>query len=210
MKSRKWTLSLAVVLLVVLTTTCYLAVAAEYGSQDDPLVTLSYINDVLAPEADAKIEEIFNQKATEFDSLIDQKMASIQTEIDSQLAQLGVSGTPSDALVQAVTEAVLEQLGGEVPSSGSTGAVTNNWSVIKLTSGQSLTAEVGCELLLRFGSAQCVASGSPGLINLTSGTDLANGGNLSANNLYIVTIQGRGIRATSDATLLINGTYTIQ
>ena len=49
MKSRKWTFSLAALLLVVLMTTCYLAIAAEYGSQDDPLVTLSYINDVLAP-----------------------------------------------------------------------------------------------------------------------------------------------------------------
>ena len=92
-------------------TTCYLAIAAEYGSQDDPLVTLSYINDVLAPEAEAKIEEIFNQKADEFDSLIDQRLASIQSEIDSQLAAAGGTGTPSDALIEAVTAAVLEQLG---------------------------------------------------------------------------------------------------
>ena len=102
---------------------------------------------------------------------------------------------------------MLEQLGDGTTTGGT---VTNNWTVIRMTSGQTLTAEVGCEMLLRFGSAQCVASGSPGLINLSSGTDLANGGNLSTNNLYIVTIQGRGIQATSDATLLINGTYTIQ
>ena len=207
MKSRKWTFSLAALLLVVLMTTCYLAIAAEYGSQDDPLVTLSYINDVLAPEAEAKIEEIFNQKADEFDSLIDQRLASIQSEIDSQLAAAGGTDTPSDALIEAVTAAVLEQLGDSTTTGGT---VTNNWTVIRMTSGQTLTAEVGCEMLLRFGSAQCVASGSPGLINLSSGTDLANGGNLSTNNLYIVTIQGRGIQATSDATLLINGTYTIQ
>ncbi len=205
MKSRKWTLSLAALLLVVLMSTCYLAITAEYGSEDDPLVTLSYINDVLAPEATAKIDAIFDEKASEFDSLISSKMSSIQSEIDQKVAQ-SASSTPSDALVQAVKAAVLEELGGSAPS----GQSSSSWKVIKLENGRSLTAEVGCEILLRIGSAQCVASGSPGLINLSSGTDLSNGGSLSINNLYIVTIQGRGIRATSDATLLINGTYTIQ
>ena len=208
MKSRKWTFSLAALLLVVLMTTCYLAIAAEYGSQDDPLVTLSYINDVLAPEAEAKIDEIFERRAGEFDSLIDQKLAEIGTEIDSQLASAGASGVPSDALVEAVTDAVLDQIG-DTGAASTGGAAANSSTVIRMTSGQTLTGEVGCEILLRFGSAQCAASGSPGLINLSSGTDLANGGNLSANNLYIVTIQGHGIRATSDATLLVNGTYTI-
>lgn len=205
MKSRKWTLSLAALLLIVLMSTCYLAITAEYGSKDDPLVTLSYINDVLAPEATAKIDAIFNEKANEFDSLISSKMSSIQSEIDQKVAQ-SASSTPSDELVQAVKAAVLEELGGSAPS----GQSSNSWKVITLENGRSLTAEVGCEILLRIGSAQCVASGSPGLINLSSGTDLSNGGNLSVNNLYIVTIQGRGIRATSNATLLINGTYTIQ
>lgn len=205
MKSRKWTLSLAALLLVVLMSTCYLAITAEYGSKDDPLVTLSYINDVLAPEATAKIDAIFNEKAKEFDSLISSKMSSIQSEIDQKVAQ-SAGSTPSDELVQAVKAAVLEELGGSAPS----GQSSSSWKVIKLENGRSLTAEVGCEILLRIGSAQCVASGSPGLINLSSGTDLSNGGGLSVNNLYIVTIQGRGIRATSDATLLINGTYTIQ
>ncbi len=205
MKSRKWTLSLAALLLVVLMSTCYLAITAEYGSKDDPLVTLSYINDVLAPEATAKIDAIFDEKASEFDSLISSKMSSIQSEIDQKVAQ-SASSTPSDALVQAVKAAVLEELGGSAPS----GQSSSSWKVIKLEKGRSLTAEVGCEILLRIGSSQCVASGSPGLINLSSGTDLSNGGSLSINNLYIVTIQGRGIRATSDATLLINGTYTIQ
>ena len=204
MKSRKWTLSLAAALLVVLMATGYLAIAADYGSKDDPLVTLSYINDVLAPEATAKIEAAFAAKASEFDTLITQKMASIQSQIDQKVAEMGQTAAPSDALVEAVTSAVLQQL-------GETGgpAASNSWNVVQLTSGQALSAGVGCEILLRAGTAACVASGTPGLINLSSGTDLANGGALAANNLYIVTVQGNGVRASGAATLLVNGTYTI-
>ncbi len=194
-------------LLVTLMTTCYLAVAAEYGSKEDPLVTLSYINDVLMPEANAKINEVFDRKAAEFDGLISDKLSSIQSEVDKRVAEMGASAAPSAELVRAVTDAVLAQLGESAPG-GQTAA--NGWKVIKLENGKTLSGEVGCEILLRIGSAQCVASGSPGLINLSSGTDLSNGESLSANNLYIVTIKGRGIRATSAATLLVNGAYTIQ
>lgn len=204
MKSRKWTLMLAVVLLAVLTTTGYLAVAAEYGSKDDPLVTLSYINDVLTPEANARIDQIFSEKSAEFDTLLSQKMASIQSEIAKKVGEVGSQVQPSDELVEAVAAAVLEQMG------GTSGTEESGWTVLKLQSGKTLTAEVGCEILLRIGSAQCVASGTPGLIDLSTGGDLANGQNLSTNHLYIVTIQGRGIRASGDATILINGDYTIQ
>ncbi len=205
MKSRKWTLSLAAVLLIVLMTTGYLAITADYGSKDDPLVTLSYINDVLAPEAQKQIEAAFTANASELDALITQKMASIQSQIDQKAAEMGQTAAPSDALVEAVTAAVLEQLDG----AGAGGAESNSWKVVQLTSGQTLSGGVGCELLLRAGAAQCVASGTPGLINLSSGTDLANGGALAANNLYIVTVQGNGVRASGAATLLVNGTYTI-
>lgn len=203
MKSRKWTLPLAAVLLVALMATGYLAIAADYGSKDDPLVTLSYINDVLAPEATAQIDAAFAAKAGELDSLIAGKMASIQSLIDQKAAEMG-SAAPSDALVQAVTSAVLQQLGG-----AGTGASSNSWKVVQLTGGQKLTAGVGCEILLRSGTAQCAASGAPGLINLSSGTDLADGGALAANNLYIVTVQGNGVRAGGNVTLLVNGTYTV-
>jgi hypothetical protein len=36
--------------------------AAEYGSNDDPLVSLSYITDVLAPETLKKVDEEIDKK----------------------------------------------------------------------------------------------------------------------------------------------------
>ena len=62
MKNKKCAVWLIAVLLVVLTATGYFAIGAEYGSQDDPLVTLSYINDVLSPNTMKNIDSIFAKK----------------------------------------------------------------------------------------------------------------------------------------------------
>ena len=51
---------------------------------------------------------------------------------------------------------------------------------------------------------------SPGLVDMTAGTTLAGGGALTANHLYLATIEGRGVKASTAVTLLVRGTYSIQ
>lgn len=64
--------------------------------------------------------------------------------------------------------------------------------------------------MLRIGSASCVSPSNPGLIDETAGTTLNNGGALSTNHLYMMTIEGRGVKAGADTTkLLVRGTYTV-
>ena len=70
--------------------------------------------------------------------------------------------------------------------------------------------EVGVQAILRVGQATCVAAGTPGLIDLSNGETLENGGALAANHLYTASIQGRGIYTAQGCTLLIAGSYTIQ
>ena len=66
------------------------------------------------------------------------------------------------------------------------------------------------EVMLRVGSAVCVSPSAPGLINETTGAVLNNGGTLVTNNLYMMTIEGRGVQATAATTkVLVRGTYTI-
>ena len=50
MNKRKWIITTSSVLLVLLLISGYMAIAAEYGAESDPLVSASYITDVLAPE----------------------------------------------------------------------------------------------------------------------------------------------------------------
>ncbi len=217
MNKRKWTIWLSAALLIVLAVTGYFAIAAELGSKQDPLVTLSYITDVLSPETAAIIEKAFTDKKAEFDSLIDSKVQATVTDFDKKVAEYKSSlagGAISDETINAVAEQVVNKLkaDGTIGQAGAVAGGTSegaSWAVYQLPAGKTLTAEVGCEILLRIGAASCVSSGSPGLINLSAGTELPNGGALAVNNLYIVTVKGRGITSAAGCTVVISGKYSV-
>ena len=163
MKRKNWFLRLAAAaaLCGVLVTT---ALAAEAGSAQDPLVTLSYLNETF--------------------------MNTIMARVDEKIAARG------------------GQLGGQVPGTGTASAAA--FTVVTLTNGQTLTGDIGCEVMLRIGSASCVSDSTPGLIDETSAEILENGGALVQNHLYMMTIEGRGVRATATTVkVLVRGSYTV-
>ena len=156
MKKNRWLLRLTALLVLCGALNVTISAAAEAGSADDPLVTLSYLNETF--------------------------MDSIMDRVDEKIAQRG----------------------------GQTGAAASNFNVVTLSSGQTLTGGVGCEVMLRVGSAVCVAPSSPGLIDETTAAALNNGGALAQNHLYMMTIEGRGVQATAATTkLLVRGSYTV-
>ena len=111
------------------------------------------------------------------------------------------------ALKQTLERAIDEKL----QASGSVqGGDSASFKVVTLSKGQTLTGEVGCEVMLRIGSAVCVSDSAPGLIDTTGGTTLNNGGALQTNHLYMVTIETRGVRAeTNTVKVLARGSYTV-
>lgn len=118
---------------------------------------------------------------------------------------LGQIMTQVEQKIAARNSQLLQQMGGV---SGSTASAS--FTVVTLTKGQVLTGDIGCEVMLRVGSASCVSPSNPGLIDETSAATLNNGSALTANHLYMMTIEGRGVKAGADTTkLLVRGTYTI-
>ena len=106
---------------------------------------------------------------------------------------------------QALRNIVAGQGGISAPSGG--GSV---FTVVTLNQGQSLVGDVWCEVMLRVGSAVCVSPSDPGLIDETTGSTLADGASLVQNHLYMMTIEGRGVRASSATTkVLARGSYTV-
>lgn len=205
MKQKKWKAITSILLLATLIAAGALAIAAEYGTSEDPLVSLSYINNVLAPQISDKVDEIIAEKTGSLQTDLDSKINSISYEIDEKIADYASKSSDeivTDAFVQSVADKVAEKV-------GSSGGTSSTFALVKLTSGQTLTAKVGCEVLLRIGNATCVSSGTPGLIDMTNGTDLANGKALEKNHLYLCTVDGRGVKASSDITLLVRGPYTV-
>ena len=167
MKRNRWFLRAVVLLLLCGALNTTVSLAVEVGSSEDPLVTLSYLNDTFLNTILGKV---------------DQKIANRNNQI-------------------------IQQLGGQ--SGGTTGS-TAAFSVVTLSNGQVLTGDIGCEVMLRVGTAVCVSPSSPGLIDETAAGTLNNGGALVQNHLYMMTIEGRGVKATAGTVkLLVRGTYTI-
>ncbi len=160
MKKDRWLLRSVLLLALSATLMTTVTLAAETGSDRDPLVTLSYLNDTF-------FSQIMQR--------VDQKIA----DRNGQLNQQG-------------------------------GSVSSSFAVVTLSQGQTLTGDIGCEILLRVGSAVCVSPSDPGLIDETTAASLSNGGALAQNHLYMMTIEGRGIQASSATVkVLVRGAYTI-
>ena len=176
MKQKKWPLRLLSGGLVTAALIGVAVAAGQQGSQSDPLVTLSYLQQQALPQV---LEDV------------DEKVAARQQELEDKLSAV------ADGYVQEV-EAALSGTGGAV------------YQVVELSAGQTLTGSAACELLLRSGTAACVSDSSPGLVDMTDGSTLANGGALKANHLYLATIEGRGVKASTAVTLMVRGTYSIR
>ena len=168
MKKNRWFLRMLSLLMICGVLNVTVAMAVEVGSSDDPLVTLSYLEEVF-------LKEVLNK---------------VDKEIDQR------------------NKDIVKELGGQV--TGTEGGSVSTFTVVTLTNGQVLTGDIGCEVMLRVGSAVCVAPSAPGLINETDGKVLNNGGALVTNHLYMMTVEGRGVQATAATTkVLVRGTYTI-
>ena len=165
MKNKRVVTILAFVLVAVVFAAVGAYAASTLGTQNDPLVTLSYLNERLYPD------------------LLDK----ITSEADR------------------AAEKVLQ----EMNNGGGSG--TETYAVVTLSNGQKLVGEVGCEILLRIGTASVSAVDNPGLVDLTDAKSLNDGAKLTANHLYMVTIAGGGIKATANTVkVVVRGGYTIQ
>lgn len=164
MNNKKIVTILAFVLVAVVFAAVGAYAATTLGTQNDPLVTLSYLNERLYPSLLTKISNEADQAATK----------------------------------------VLQEM------KNNSGGGTETYAVVTLYKGQKLVGEVGCEVLLRIGSATVSAVDNPGLVDLTDAKSLNNGASLAANHLYMVTIAGGGIKATADTVkVVVRGGYTI-
>ena len=153
------------------------------GTSSDPLVTLSYLNEKFLPQVLAETDK----KTAERDKTLSDKLAA---QIKSDTAEFE------------------RKYGASTGTAGSGTALS--FEVITLDKGKTLTCDTGCEVMLRIGSASCVASSNPGLVDETGGTTIANGGALQKNHLYMATIAGSGVKAGADGTkLLVRGGYTL-
>ena len=175
----KWKIAAAVLCAVALVTVAY---AATAGGQNDPLVTLGYLNNIFSAQVDSQVEQAVSGREDQLRQDLDQAIEDWDEQVRDAIGE-GGSGETSNSVFQVVT----------------------------LTRGQTLVGDVGCEVMLRIGTARCVSDSTPGLIDVSEGGTLNNGQNLATNHLYMVTISTRSVEATSNTVkVLVRGPYTVR
>ena len=198
MKQKKTSAKAAVVILIGLVLVGIAAIAAEYGTSADPLVSQSYIDSVFRPQLLSQVDSQINQKLSAASSQIQ----SAQDVIDQKIAEF-----ESRQLSVNVDQTFMNNVSSRVIQSVSDQSVNNStFKTVTLTTGKTMILSVGAELVLQSGTA----TGENTLVDTTTGGALSTGGAVQPYHLYLATAQGSGIRASSAVTLLVRGTYQVQ
>ncbi|MTI48651.1 MAG: hypothetical protein FH761_12470 [Firmicutes bacterium] len=160
------------------------ATFSEPGSTNDPLVTLSFVEQRLE-----QIKFYVNSKIEE----VNGNITNNKTEIDTLKTE------------NSELKGKIEQLQNQSGSAGS------NLEVVTLEKGKMLVCDAGAEIILRAGQAQAIASELGGLSDVTGGQDIPMGKAITPNHLLIVPrSDGRGVYAVETAILMVRGSYRIQ
>ena len=131
-----------------------------------------------------------------------------ETGIPQVVEQVEEKMIPKQKELEQALKALIDQYaqgGGQtdVPSSAS-------YTLVSMTNGQVMSLGVGCEVLLRVGSASVQAGTSPALIDLSTGGTIDSGTALTKNHLYMSTIEGRTLTASANTVkLLVRGGYAV-
>ena len=72
------------------------SVLATQGDKDDPLVTLSYLQKVVTPELEKKVDAAVKANSEELTKQLDIAITSYETRVDEKLAQAGTAFSARD------------------------------------------------------------------------------------------------------------------
>lgn len=163
---------------------------SAYGD-DDPIITLSYLNEVALPAFKQEILEAIGK-------------APADGEEDSSREDIEVP-------VISATDDEPENIDGDVSDSE---ALNQSYTLLELEKGQTVLADSICEFISRPGSFITIVSPfeTQGIADITNGNELYNGMEVPVNAYCIIPRggDGRGFTVTSQkAYVMIRGEYTI-
>ena len=159
-------------------------VAAAYDSSEDPLITWSYLRDIFKPE----ILDIIDERFEEYDIFLRESEEEKEWESEENIPEDNYT-EPSETLP----------------------AASNFFEVIELRDGDALYAISPCEIMLRAGSAFCIAPDEKQGIAQYTGEEIYNNMPLTKNIMCLIPRgDGRGILAASESVfIMVRGDYTI-
>ncbi len=197
-----------VLLCILLGSTAIFATSDSFDSSVDPLVSLSYIREVVIPDLEAQIHEAKAIAEANSEKASKSELQSVANRVSSLEKQM--------AKIQASVSSILEALEDEENK-----PLSAAYNIVYMKYGQKLFSQKhSFEIILRTGEAEVISpfsydNGSEyvmGIADITSGTDVTDGSAIEKNHMLVVPSggDGRGILVTSeDAYILVRGEYYI-
>ena len=197
-KNKFFILGIIIIVLLLFASPFYPEVSAN---SNDPLISLSYLNEVVDNILDKLT--LSNQKQSDELQQLKESLDKANATIEEMQQIVAGGGYPLEILDLYATEALLVQDNRSIVATG-----TN-----KILVGNKIIAEAGTEIILRFSSGQTTAITSymGGLSDVTAGVDIQEGQRIPTNHLLIIPrSDGRGIRITERAIFMIKGPYRVE
>lgn len=198
MKNEKKLRVIAAVCAIVVSSA--VTVYAAYDSSKDPVVSLSYLTEVFKPSVKSDLK-------SELSGDVKNQVASAKNDLSGEISQM--KNSISDELYSKLSDdyaATIAALQRQVD------ALSNVYAEVAMQKNARLTADAASEIVVLSGSVTVRCSGpDSGIIDCTDGVILYDGQSVPANHKLLVPQNGdgRGVTASTAATLLVRGGYTL-
>ena len=198
MKNEKKLRVIAAVCAIVVSSA--VTVYAAYDSSKDPVVSLSYLTEVFKPSVKSDLK-------SELSGDVKNQVASAKNDLSGEISQM--KNSISDELYSKLSDdyaAPIAALQRQVD------ALSNVYAEVAMQKNARLTADAASEIVVLSGSVTVRCSDpDSGIIDCTDGVILYDGQSVPANHKLLVPQNGdgRGVTASTAATLLVRGGYTL-
>ena len=178
--------AVTVLLLTLFMSTFALGASESYTTENDPLVSLSYINGVLTPQ---------------FEQYVDEKVNSVS--VDDVAAAL----MNNESFKEYVASLIAAQTHGGVSGS----STSEEFLTVELAAGKKIKANGKCEIIVRTGQAAAYCANEGAVKDISAGKTLKNGDAVVLGNLIEVSYAGEaGIAAlTTPTEILVRGEFIV-
>ncbi len=166
--------------------------ASEPGSDSDPLVAKSYVDQQIAYVV-SLVSGSSGSGSSSGGTVDSTALAQLQTDVGD------------------LTKFVLDTINENTALKQRVSALESGFAVVEAKKGQTVILSGGSEAILRTGKATALKGENGLMIDASGGVDLTDGANVPLQHILLSSrSDGRGLKITADAFLLIRGTYTIK
>lgn len=207
MRKKRRVLYVAFLLMAVVTafTAAQAATSAQPGSEFDPLVTKSYVDEqiqLLTSKIGTGTPSTGGTSTGTGTGTVDEQVLNnIRTDVRDLINLTIDAFTRIDSLERQNIELIRR-----------IEALEQGFVVVELSKGQKVILGAGSEILVRSGETTAISGELGGLADVTSAQDLTNGMKITNQHLLLSSrADGRGVFVASDkAFFLIRGSYTVE